>query len=94
MSYRAVNTPSLGLKKQPFNYVQVKIAVCSDIHTQHINAICGHNVACFNAKLKKQNTSKNLLHSNYVSYEHVVYTNYYTVTMCHMNMWSIPIITQ
>jgi len=32
------------------------IVVCSDIHSQHINAICGHNLACLNTKFKYLNT--------------------------------------
>ena len=27
------------------------IAVCSDIHTKHINTLCGQNVELFNVKL-------------------------------------------
>ena len=27
------------------------IAVCSEIHTKHINTVCGHNVELLNAKL-------------------------------------------
>jgi len=27
------------------------IAVCSQIHTKHINTVCGHNVEWLNAKL-------------------------------------------
>jgi hypothetical protein len=27
------------------------IAVCSQIHTKHINALCGQNVELFNVKL-------------------------------------------
>ena len=27
------------------------IAVCSEIHTKHINALCGQNVALLNVKL-------------------------------------------
>jgi hypothetical protein len=27
------------------------IAVCSEIHTKHINALCGQNVALMNVKL-------------------------------------------
>jgi hypothetical protein len=27
------------------------IAVCSEIHTKHINALCGYNVELFNVKL-------------------------------------------
>ena len=28
-----------------------EIAVCSQIHTKHINALCGQNVELFNVKL-------------------------------------------
>ena len=28
------------------------IAVCSQIHTKHINALCGHNVEFLNVKCK------------------------------------------
>jgi len=27
------------------------ISVCSDIHTEHINTLCGLNVECWNVKL-------------------------------------------
>ena len=27
------------------------IAVCSEIHTKHINTLCGHNVELLNVKL-------------------------------------------
>ena len=28
------------------------IAVCSQIHTKHINTLCGQNVECVNVKLE------------------------------------------
>jgi hypothetical protein len=43
-SYCAVNTFHLGYKNQRLN------AVCSDIYTKHVNALCGQNVAFWNVK--------------------------------------------
>jgi hypothetical protein len=40
------------------------IAVCSQIHTKHINTLCGQNVELFNVKLvvhKSIVTSRNLV---------------------------------
>lgn len=63
-SYRIVNTPSLCLKNNPLIMYREIIVVCSDIHIQHINAVCGHNVAGLNTKFKNLNTFKILLHRN------------------------------
>jgi len=38
--YCAVNTLRIGYKNQS---VQEIIAVCSDIHTEHMNTLCGQN---------------------------------------------------
>jgi hypothetical protein len=35
------------------------IAVCSEIHTKHINTLCGQNVEFVNVKLSEQ---RNILH--------------------------------
>lgn len=46
MSYRAVNTRSLGYKNQSDN--KQKAAVFSEIHIKDINANCGQNVEFLN----------------------------------------------
>ena len=38
--YRAVNTPSVIKTSQSMLYSEI-IAVCSQIHTKHINTLCG-----------------------------------------------------
>ena len=47
--YRAVNTLRLGYKNQLLLYRKI-IAVCSQIHTKHINTLCGQNVVFVNVK--------------------------------------------
>ena len=42
-SYRAVNTPSVIKTSQLMLNSEI-IAVCSQIHTKHINTVCGQNV--------------------------------------------------
>jgi hypothetical protein len=51
--YFSVNTASLGYKNQAIYAVTYReiIAVCSQIHTEHINTLCGQNVELLNAKL-------------------------------------------
>jgi hypothetical protein len=41
--YRAVNTASVIKTSQLMLYREI-IAVCSEIHTKHINRVCGQNV--------------------------------------------------
>jgi hypothetical protein len=41
------------------------IAVCSEIHTKHINTLCGQNVECFNVKLGDRCNSWNLEGSSF-----------------------------
>ena len=50
--YRAVNTLSVSVIKtsQLMLYREI-IAVCSQIHTKHINTLCGQNVELLNVKL-------------------------------------------
>ena len=48
--YRAVNALRLGYKNQSMLYREIT-AVCSDIHTKHINTLCGQNVDFVNVKL-------------------------------------------
>ena len=48
--YRAVNTLRLGYKNQSKLYREI-MAVCSKIHTKHINTVCGQNVELLNVKL-------------------------------------------
>jgi len=50
-SYRAVNTLRLGYKNQLVNAVREIIAVCSEIHTKHINTLRGQKVVLLNVKL-------------------------------------------
>ena len=45
-SYRAVNTVSVTKISQLMLYREI-IAVCSQIHTKHINTLCGHNVELY-----------------------------------------------
>jgi hypothetical protein len=48
--YRAVNTLRLGYKtSQLMLYVEI-IAVCSEIHTKHINTLCGQDAELLNVK--------------------------------------------
>jgi hypothetical protein len=49
-SYHAVNTPSVIQTSQLMLYREI-IAVCSQIHTKHINTVCGQNVELLNVKL-------------------------------------------
>jgi hypothetical protein len=51
--YRAVNTPSLIKTCQLMLYREI-MAVCSEIHTKHINTVCGQNVELLNVKLVVQ----------------------------------------
>ena len=48
--YRQVNTISVIKTSQLMLYWEI-IAVCSQIHTKHINALCGQNVELLNVKL-------------------------------------------
>jgi hypothetical protein len=43
-SYRAVNIVRLGYKTSQLMLYGEKIAVCSQIRTQHKNTLCGQNV--------------------------------------------------
>jgi len=49
--YRAVNTLRLGYTKSQLMLYREIIAVCSEIHTKHINTLCGQNVELLNVKL-------------------------------------------
>ena len=49
-SVRAVNTLRLYYKNQSVLYREI-IAVFSEIHTKHINTLCGQNVELLNVKL-------------------------------------------
>jgi hypothetical protein len=42
------------------------IAVCSEIHTKHINTLCGQNVELLNVKLVVHNVSVRLLKLMYL----------------------------
>ena len=44
--YHAVNTLLLCYKNQSVKAYREIIAVCSQIHTKHINTLCGQNVEC------------------------------------------------
>jgi hypothetical protein len=48
--YRAVNTPSVIQNNQLMLCGEI-IAVCSQIHTKHINTLCRQNVELLNVKL-------------------------------------------
>jgi hypothetical protein len=48
--YRAVNTVSVIKTSQLMLYGEI-MAVCSEIHTKHINTVCGQNVELLNVKL-------------------------------------------
>jgi len=48
--YRAVNTHRLGYKTSQLMLYREIIAVCSEIHTKHINTVCGQNVGYLNIK--------------------------------------------
>jgi len=47
--YRAVNTVLVTKTSQLMLYREI-IAVCSQIHTKHINTLCGQNVELLNVK--------------------------------------------
>jgi len=47
---KTVHTPSLFLKNQSVLYREI-IDVCPQIHTNHINTLCGQNVEFVNVKL-------------------------------------------
>jgi len=49
--YRAVNTLPLGYKSSHLIMYREIIAVCSQIHTKHINTVYGQNVELLNVKL-------------------------------------------
>ena len=49
--YRAVNTLRLGYRTNQLMLYRGIIAVCSEIHTKHINTLCGQNVELLNVKL-------------------------------------------
>ena len=49
--YRAVNTVSSGYKTSQLMLYREIMAVYSEIHTKHINTLCGQNVELLNVKL-------------------------------------------
>ena len=50
--YRAVNTLRLCYTNRSVNVLYREImAVCSEIHTKHINTLCGQNAELLNVKL-------------------------------------------
>jgi hypothetical protein len=49
-SYRSVNTLRLSYKTNQLMLYSEIIAVCSEIHTKHINTLCGLNVEFVNFK--------------------------------------------
>jgi len=49
--YRAVKTLRLCYKTSQLMLYREIIAVCSDIHTKHINTLCGQNVEFVSVKL-------------------------------------------
>jgi hypothetical protein len=48
--YRAVNTLRLGYKTSQLMMCREIMAVCSEIHTKHINTVWGQNVELLNVK--------------------------------------------
>jgi len=46
-SYLSVNTINLGYKANQLMLYGEIIAVCSEIHTKHINILCGQNVELY-----------------------------------------------
>jgi len=49
--YRAVNTLLPVTKTSQLMLYREIIVVCSEIHTKHINTLCGQNVELLNVKL-------------------------------------------
>ena len=49
--YRAVNTICPVIKTSQLMLCREIIAVCSQMHTKHINTLCGQNVELLNVKL-------------------------------------------
>ena len=49
--YRAVNTLRVVIKTSKLKLYREIMAVCSEIHTKHINTLCGQNVELLNVKL-------------------------------------------
>ena len=49
-SYRAINTLHISYKTSKLTLYREIIAVCSQIHTKHINTLCGQKKERFNAK--------------------------------------------
>ena len=47
---RSKHTPSVIQTSQLMLYREI-IAVCSEIHTKHINTLCGQNIELLNVKL-------------------------------------------
>jgi hypothetical protein len=52
-SYRAVNRLRSVIKTSQLMLYREIIAVCSQIHTKHINTLCGQNVELLNVKDRK-----------------------------------------
>jgi hypothetical protein len=50
-AYRAVNTIDIGYETSQLTIEREIIAVCYEIHTKHINTLCGQNVQLLNVKL-------------------------------------------
>jgi len=44
------------------------IDVCSQIHTKHINTLCGQNVELLNVKLAAHKASSHLIYESFVCY--------------------------
>ena len=51
LTYSTVNTLRLVIKTSQLMLYREIIAVCSEIHTKHINTVCGQNVEFVNVKL-------------------------------------------
>ena len=58
-----------------------RIAVCSQIHTKHINTLCGQNVELLNVKLAVLNVSLSIQTVNAVTLMHRRGSSYTEITL-------------
>jgi len=61
------------------------IAVCSQIHTKHINTLCGQNVELLNVKLAVYKVSSGLWRVNSLSF--------HIMSHCSLRFISLPEVT-
>ena len=60
------------------------IAVCSEIHTKHINTLCGQNVELLNVKLAVHIVTTGLQR---VILYHRIFSSCYVTTTCRLSLW-------